>query len=166
LILFFAFGEKEKKYSVCFFTSLLFSGALLAALSMAASPVFPDRASFGLNTFIITAIGVFYAHMDVKHRVIKWLGRIAILYALPYFISDYHSGYKDLSQANRIMQERIAMVEAGKKEGRMDFVFKGEKIKSHTRFLHYWEFTDNPDVPPNNWFERYYGIHSVKCVEK
>jgi hypothetical protein len=164
--LFAFFGEKEQKRRVCFVAGLLFTAALLATLSMAAAPVFPDRASFGLNTFIIIAIGMLYARMDASAKTVKWLGRIAILYALPLFLIDYQGGYRELSFASRITQERDAIVEEGKKAGQTDFVFNGAKIEPHTRFLHYWDLSDDPCEPPNTWFIRYYGIHSAKRVDK
>ncbi|GAB6012292.1 DUF3329 domain-containing protein [Viscerimonas tarda] len=172
LILFYAYGKKKNRYNsktkgkVYFITVLFFTAAIVATLAMSASPIFPDRASFGLNTFIIIAICTFYANLYLKNKLIRWLSRTTIIFALLTFGMDYYTGYKELSYADSVIQKRIATIETGKKEGKEAFVFEDNPLKAQTRFLHYWELSANPEDSPNKWLIRYYDIQSVKFIEK
>jgi hypothetical protein len=164
--LFYTYGNNKSRNKVYFFAGLLLTAAMVAALAMSFSPVFPERAAFGLNTFAILAISLLYAYLYRRNKTIKWLSNAALIFALLVFITDYYNGYKELSQARRITDERIATVEKGKQNGQTDFVFTGEHITAKTRFLHYWELSDKPEDSPNKWFIRYYDIQSVRFNDK
>ncbi|MDR1808852.1 MAG: DUF6056 family protein [Prevotella sp.] len=166
LALFHTYGNNKGRRKVYSFAGGLLAAAIAGALAMSFSPVFPERAAFGLNTFIILGIGLLYAYLYRRNKMIKWLGNIALIFALLVFAPDYYNGYKELSHARKVMDARIAAVEKGKQNGQTDFVFTGEKLTANTRFLHYWEFSDKPEDSPNRWFTRYYDIQSVRFNEK
>lgn len=159
LILFFVYGKQGIKQRVIFLSFTCLAGAIIATLAMAASPIFPDRASFGLNTFIIIAIVTLYANMDVK--IIKQLGRLTVVFAILIFAMDYFSAYKELSGVHKAFSKRIEIIEEGKKKGIRNFVIKDSEIISRSRYLHYWELSSTPSDSPNKWFSPYYEIDSV-----
>jgi hypothetical protein len=165
-VLFFTYGQRKGRNKVYFFAGLLLTAAMVAALAMSVSPIFPERAAFGLNTFAILAISLFYAYLYRRNKTIKWLSNITLIFALLFFVTDYNIAYRELSNAKEVIDERIAIVENGKQNGQTDFVFTGKRLIAGTRFLHYWEFSDKPEDSPNRWFVRYYDIHSVRFNEK
>ena len=151
----------EIKKDTLFMSVLAFGGAIIATLSMSASPFFPGRASFGINTLVILAISILYASLNIKDSLVKGLAYISILFALLFFSADYYRGYKELIRVDKIIVKRMDVLETLKQKGEKDIILEGERINSSSRFLHYWDLMPYPQDWNNQMFSNYYGINSV-----
>lgn len=162
--LFISFGKLDNKRKVYFTSFLFFIGAIVATLAMSASPFFPGRAAFGINTFLIIATGVFYANLDYSKVEIKRLTYICIFFSLLFFAADFYRGYQELSHTSDVVLGRWDYLESQKKKGETDIVLSGEELEVHTRFLHYWELPSDTADWHNRMLKKYYGVNSVRFI--
>ncbi len=163
LLLLSKYWKREKadkqSSSVVFFVI-----AMVAALVMAFSPVFPERAWFGIIIFIIIAILMIYNDLNFD---IAFLRDVRILLFCIFGIAllgYYLSGYKDLSRAGQVFAKRAQMIEEQKKKGVEDFVFDYE-IKSKSRINNLYDLSNDPTYWTNCFYARYYGVNSVRVVK-
>ncbi|NDW19006.1 hypothetical protein D0T53_08790 [Dysgonomonas sp. 216] len=156
------YGKTELKKGTFILSSIWLAGALIATLVMSASPFFPGRASFGINTLLIISIAALYANLDFRSGLIKGIAYTSLIFALLFFVADYYRGYKDLDDINTVFSQRIEIVKEAKQQGIKHVTFVGKPIEQKTRFVHYYDFFNNPELWDNNVFSKYYGIESVE----
>jgi hypothetical protein len=154
------YGRPNNKSKVVFLSLLFFIGAIVATLAMSGAPIFPGRASFGLITFVIIAIGILCANMDLSKTIIKRLRYIILSFTLLIFISDYKGAYRTLKEVDQRLQVRLTALEKGKQAGQTDFLFN-DRISIDSRFFHYFELSFDPTNWHNQKFCEYYNIHSI-----
>jgi hypothetical protein len=140
-----------------------FCCALLATLAMTFSPVFPERAWFGIIIFIIVAIAGLYNQLDFSNRFLRNLRRLVLSGATLGMVGLYASGYKDLSKAQKVFNKREQFIAEQKKKGVVDFIFD-EEITSKSRINNLYDLTNKPDYWTNCFYARYYGVNSVIVV--
>lgn len=162
LWLYLAFGNKQsKKNAVLFLAFLFFSGAIVATSAMSASPIFPGRAAFGIISLILVACGILYSNLDFSNKLLNRLSFTSVIFALLLFTADYYRGYKALDMVQRHMQNRVEIIESGKKNGQTDFVFEDRMTPPDSRFTHFFELTPDSTDWHNGIYSAYYGIHSI-----
>lgn len=154
-----SFGKKTDK-PVFFVACVFVLGAIVATLAMSASPIFPGRAAFGIITLFFVAICILYANLDFSVKLVKQVIYSTIIFGLLLFVADYYRGYRELKDADKILQARVDIIEEGKKEGVKDFVFN-DRIFPEGRYFHYFELSYDPNDWHNRMFSAYYEINSV-----
>ena len=159
LCLYHLFGKKTNK-PVLFIVFVFILGAIVATLAMSASPIFPGRAAFGIITLFFVAICILYANLDFSVKLIKQVVYSTIIFGLLIFVADYYRGYRELKEADQILQARVDIIEKGKQEGIKDFVFD-DRIFPEGRYFHYFELSYDPNDWHNRMFSAYYEINSV-----
>jgi len=166
-VLYRYYGIKENKRTAIYGSRLFFAGAFIAAAVMTASPIFPVRTMFGINMFFVVSIGILYACLDFKAGIIKNISRLSVFFALLFFIPSYLTAFKEIKNADRVLSERMEILEKGKQEGQKDFIFTGEIIhKPSTIYFHYYELPDDTTDWHNLTFSRFYDINSVRVIKK
>lgn len=153
------FGKKTDK-PILFVVFVFVLGAIVATLAMSASPIFPGRAAFGIITLFFVSICILYANLDFSIRLVKQVIYTTLIFGLLLFVADYYRAYKELSNADKILQTRVDIIEEGKKEGVKDFIFN-DRIFPEGRYFHYFELSYDPNDWHNRMFSAYYEINSV-----
>lgn len=155
----------EKKSNNKSISIIFFAGAIVATLAMSASPIFPGRASYGINSLIIVAITLMLASFDFEIKAIRRLVSGLAIFGLLFYAPDYYHGYKDLTDGRAILNQRLAKIEQQKKEGVHNIIFSGAEVEAKTRYFHYYELRPNVDDWHNEMFSKYYQLDSVKFLK-
>lgn len=140
---------------------IFFLGAIVATLAMTASPIFPGRATFGIITLVIVAIGILYANLDFSKALIRRMSYTVLIFAFLIFITDYNRGYKMLKSIDQHLSSRINEIEKEKKNGKKDFILEDRITDYNNRFLHYYELTPDSTDWHNRMFSKYYEINTI-----
>lgn len=156
-----SWGKKQShalKLSIVFFATVL-----VAVLVMTFSPVFPERAWFGIIIFIIITISLIYNELDFNVIFLRNIRSLILVILSVSLIGYYISGYKDLSRASKIYIKREQIIKEQRKNGTMDFVFVHE-VKSKSRINNLSDLSNDPAYWANCFYARYYNINTVKII--
>lgn len=151
----------ENDRPILFISIIFFLGAIVATLVMTASPVFPGRATFGIITLVIVAIGILYANLDFSKVLICRMSYTVLIFAFLFFIADYNRAYKMLRSIDKQLNSRIERIEKEKKNGQKDLIFEDRITNYDSRFLHYYELTPDSADWHNRMFSKYYEISTI-----
>ncbi|NDW08107.1 DUF6056 family protein [Dysgonomonas sp. 520] len=143
---------------------IIFSGALVAVLAMSASPIFPGRASYGINSLIILAIAILFANLDFDKLLVKRITSTVLFFGLLFLSVDYYRGYKELSSVSQVYAEREAQLSEEKNLGVSDITFLKRIEEPKTRFLHHFDLSYDSLDWHNRIYSRYNELHSVKVA--
>ncbi|MDR1883513.1 MAG: DUF6056 family protein [Prevotella sp.] len=145
-------------------SSLLFLVLSLVAFSvMIVSPAFPERALFGIITFLIISSGIIYANIDLKARFLKRANVVCLGVLLLAFGVDYYRKFEVLNTVSSVWKERESLIKQGAgSEGNADMVFT-KKFQVHPKYFIY-DLGDDPDAWENTACAKFYGIKSVRVI--
>lgn len=155
------FNSRDKNKKIIQLSLLFFVSAFVAHLAMIATPTYPQRAMFGIISFIIIAILILYANIEFRTAGLKAANLIVILLMIISFAIEYYRDYRYLTLVDNFWKERALFVEQEKERGVKDVVFEDHFniFKSNFEFYDFASFTDNW---LNNAYARYYGVNSVR----
>lgn len=161
LLIFFKFSIKGKRRGPLYLSLLFFVGACVAHLAMIATPSYPQRALFGLISFMIIAILILYANIGLRTSTLKICNLVCLIVLLGYSSIDYYRDYRYLKLIDGFWKQRAIYVEQQKEKGVKDIVFEDHFniYKSNFEFYDFASFSDNW---LNNAYARYYGVNSVR----
>lgn len=167
IFIFFIYSKYKKntKNNNLFIAILFFAGAVIATLAMAASPIFPGRAAFGIDTFLFVVIGILFSDLNFKETLIKNLTYTVLVFGLLLFIVDYTRSYRILSEVNKHYTARLQIIEEGKAKNQVDFILD-DRINPENKALHYFELTPDTSNWHNKAFSSFYDINSISVVNK
>lgn len=160
LLLVYKYYKKEGSNKPMYLATIFFVGAIIATLAMIASPIFPNRASFGLNSFIFVAIAILFANLDFSKPLIKGLTYTVLIYALLVFATEYKYSMITLKEIKDHFEVRLQIIEEGKKNGQKDFILD-DRLELEDKTLHYFELTPDSINWHNRMYSGYYNIHSI-----
>lgn len=160
LILYVSNSNDKEKGSVFFLSTLYFLGAIVATLAMAASPIFPGRAAFGIISLVFLSATTLLANLDYTKLFVRRLIVTTLIFGLFVFVADYYRGYKTLREVYAHSLNRIETVENEKKKGITDIVLE-DRIAPESRFLHYYELTPDSSDWHNRMYSGFHGINSI-----
>lgn len=158
------YTRKESPKAEKTISYILFAGAVIATLAMSASPLFPGRAAYGINTLIILSIALLCANLDFKNLFVKNLTFIAVLFGLLFYSADYYRGCRELAEAKTVLDNRQLFLEQEKRAGKKYIEFDRLVKDPETRYFHYFEIGTTASDWQNRMYSRYYEIDSVKAV--
>ena len=141
---------------------ILFSfGTLVSIYSMILSPLFPNRAWFGITVFLIVILGnILFELDDINFKFKKQLSYILILLFLMIFIFDYKNLYFSTKELKDVWDSRIKYIETHKDEKK--FTFKKYKtINKKNPNYDQLDITNNKDEWPNTDIEKYFKIEEI-----
>ena len=155
--------EKDQYKKVLFAAVLFFVAGQLSFFIMIVSPVFPAWAMFGQIVFIVIAIGILYANIEIRHKLFHYANLIAIIALVSLYGIDYYRKYPSMKLISDVYQAREASLKEQVANGIQDIVFT-DKVAVHSKF-HYEDLSTNPDQWLNNKYAFYYGVRSVRVVK-
>ena len=144
--------------------TILIIGAIVATLAMSASPIFPGRAIYGINTLLILSSAILFANLDFSKFLVKRISSILIIFGLLFFLSDYYRGCRELSHASKVYEERTKAVVEGKASEEQDIILHEIIAEPETGFFHHFDLSHDSLDWHNRMYSRYYDIHSVKVI--
>ena len=141
-----------------------FSTSLLAAYVMALSPLFPTRAWMGVTVLAVTAVACGLAQVNLRVPPLDQLVRLVLAAGMLLFAVQFAYAYaRDLRPLGIATRQRLELIEAQKREGRMDVSVPPLPVSS--RYAASFELDDlspdNPNHSFNRELARYCGVRSV-----
>ncbi|MDH6355350.1 hypothetical protein M2132_001691 [Dysgonomonas sp. PH5-45] len=155
-------SDKEKRKEATAVSLIFFFGAILAMLAMAASPIFPPRASFGLNMLIVTAAATLFAQLDFSKQIIKQVSICALAFGLFFWVGDYSKGRKELASAYTTLEKRAEFVRKEKQRGVSDIILSEPIYGPQTKYFHFFELQADSADWHNQIYSKYYSVNSVR----
>lgn len=161
LFIFVKTASKEKRKKALYLSLLFFATAYIAHLAMIATPTYPQRALFGLISFMVIAILILYANIELKTTIFRLVNLLAILVMTGCFAIEYYKDYRYLTHVDDFWKKRVQFVEQEKVKGKKDIVFDDhfDIYKSNFEFYDFSSFSNNWF---NNTYARFYGVNSVR----
>jgi hypothetical protein len=156
-------GKNENKKNICINSLLFFVSAHIAFMAMFFSPIFPERAAFGIISFLIIGISILYANINLKTIYWRVTNLITIFIISILFFYTYYERYTYLVYANDFWKKREAYVIDQKKKGIKDIIFK-DRFKEDEHFELY-DVSENDTYWINTVYARYFGVNSVKISD-
>lgn len=165
LFLHYKYAKDLEKKNLVIRGSLLFiSSSIVATLAMLASPSFPERALFGIITFFLIACGIIYSNISWNNVYLKRIGIILFIFIAGLYGYRYYRAYSVLKPVSGLWNERERYIQIEKSKGVDTIVFyKQFDIKSKF-FIH--DLSDDPEFWENKLYAKYYGLKSVKVLNK
>lgn len=165
-VLFFLYKKQEKDWlgnKTLYGSLLFFVSAHVACMSMAASPIFPPRAIFGIVTLIVIASGILFANLEFSKYKIKNVSLIVVSVLSLWFIIDYYSKYKNIYFLSERFKEREMYIETQKKQGNKDIVLK-DKITLPAKY-EFEDLSSDAQFWLNKKYAAFHAVDSVKVVQ-
>ncbi len=161
LLIYIKNTSRRKRKKVLTISLLFLAVAIIAHLAMIATPMYPQRALFGIISFIIIAILILYANIELKSNVFRLCNLFVILIFTGFFSLDYYRDFRYLKLVDKFWEQRTTFVEEQKEKGVKDIVFEDhfDIYKTNFEFYDFSSFTDNW---VNNAYARYHGVNSVR----
>lgn len=142
---------------------LFFVSAHVACLSMAASPIFPPRAIFGIVTLIVIASGILFANLEFSKYKIKNVSLIIISVLSLWSVIDYYNKYKNVHFLSERFKEREMYIETQKKQGNKDIVLK-DKITLPAKY-EFEDLSSDSQFWLNKKYAVFHAVDSVKVIQ-
>lgn len=151
-------GKKRVRLSMLFF-----GAAYVAHLAMIATPIYPQRALFGVISFIIIANAILYASIEIKTNVVRLINMIVIGGLLAFSAIGYYRDYHYLKLVCDFWKQREIFVEQQKEKGVEDIIFEDrfDIFKKDYEIYDLVNYTDSFNWL-NHAYARYYGVKSVR----
>lgn len=140
--------DKGQKCIPLFATYLI--GVIVSIYIMVFSPGFPARAWFGSITFNIIAFGILLYNLNYKLLFIWRIKFSIVVFCLITWGFSFYDAYKDITEIDRIWNDRLIQIEKLKKSGVTSITFKEYQAK--TKF----GLGDAPYA--QKYISQYYGI--------
>lgn len=142
--------------------SLLFvAAAIIGTAAMIASPIFPDRAWFGIIIFLIIGIVILYASFNFSNKIYKYVNFTLLAICLFICSLQYRTYNDDLTQIHHIVLEREVYLKSQIQLGNLDITFD-KPIIPKTRFTDISDFSTDSTFWLNRHFSKYYGIKTMR----
>lgn len=162
LWLYYPFGKKQYKKEVIFVSFLFMAGAIVGTLAMSASPIFPGRASFGINSLIFIATCILFANLEFNTTLIKRLTYTTLIFGLSLFVVDYYRAFRTMNILDNHLKTRMEVIDRHKKNNNKDIVLEDRIIAlPNSRFIHFYELASDSSDWHNRIFSGYYNLNSI-----
>ncbi|MDU1889197.1 MAG: DUF6056 family protein [Dysgonomonas sp.] len=166
IIYFFRKGTEYQKLKIAPLLLLLFVSAHIALFVMLGTPIFPERAMFGLIIIFIILIGIAYANANINLNNKKvQIGILGLFFAfIVGFGIDYQHKFRRVYKIYSTLKEREKIMEKGKEIGIKDYIFDNQLIISNR--YHFWDLLEDPKAGKNRAYSYYYNINSVIVIDR
>lgn len=134
-------------------------GGIVAMYSMILSPIFPDRAWFGIVVYFIISICILYANLDLNHELIKTMSLLILITSLILFFYDYKNTYHDISSSYNQCIKREQYILEQKKLGNLDIICN--KIEIKTKDGTFNDINKDKEYWINSAVANYYDLNSI-----
>jgi len=154
---------KDKRKKTIYLSLLFFVAAMVAHLAMIATPTYPQRALFGIITFILIAILMVYANIGFKANMLKLSNLLVVLLLTGYFALNYYRDYNYLQLVDDFWKEREDFLVEQKSKGEKDIVFE-EHFDIYKKNFEFYDLAGFTDNWLNHAYARYHGVNSVRVT--
>lgn len=158
------YSPEEGKRKILYGSLLFFGAAHMAWLAMAASYIFPARATFGIITLLIVATGILFANCEIQLIKEKNIAKIVLGVAVVLFIVNYGLHYKNISYMSSKFAEREKIINEQKASGNRFIIFD-EKIVMPTKY-EYEDLSHDASYWLNTHYSKFHGVDSVRVIKK
>lgn len=168
LTLYWLKAKEMKKKEKLQLSLLFFFTAAVATIVMSGSPMFPERAWFGILIFLITGAMILYANIDFSSRVLGIANGIIFFAVLITYVASYKINYDELSKFSKVCDRREQIIKKEKSKGIQDIIVADTEFKERESCLVVLDLQDWMMIDPG-WDTRlgkYYGVNSVTFENK
>ncbi|GAB6010775.1 DUF3329 domain-containing protein [Viscerimonas tarda] len=167
LIFFSKFKKSSPQNRQAFRLSALFyATAIVAWIVMIASPTFPQRATFGIISYMIVSISLIYANIDFSVGIVRKLNFLALTSGIALFCFTFAKGFPELVMVNRVFDEREQEILKQKEQGIKNIVLHG-RFKAKTGIWYMIPKIDDycSSCVSDDWifsvYANYYDVESI-----
>lgn len=164
LLLIFLFTNPDKNKKKVILTSLIFlCGCFIATAAMAASPVFPPRAWFGVISLFVIATAIIYANLDFSKIYIRISAWAIIIFGVMMFISTYTEGRQELKRIRAIVDDREKQINEQKANNVQDIIVITDKFEKRDDLI-IPKMYDFPADTTHWMLQAYKHYHQIKSI--
>lgn len=162
----FTYKKETIKVDTKLQLSLLFLiTAIIAMGAMIASPIFPDRAWFGIIILIIIGIIILHTKINSKNIVYQCINSLILVISACFCMSQYIIYNNDLKQIDHIVKEREIYLKIQKQQGYREIIFD-KPIIPLTKFTDISDFSSDSTFWLNRQFSKYHKLNSMQIKPK
>lgn len=153
---------KEDKQKVIYSSILFILTAAVALVAMVVSPIFPERALFGIIVLLLIPVGIMLANIDFRANYLKVPAVIVFVALLVIYGFQYRAVCNNLTYVTSFWTEREAYIAVQKHKGEYDIVFTKRFDLPEEYYLS--DLSDDPEYWENECYSRFYDIQSVRLI--
>jgi hypothetical protein len=155
---YFSQGSQNQRW----LSHIFIFSAIVGVLSMAISPVFPDRAWFGPFTFVVLASGLLYANISFSSSFLIGLKNVIFFFGILVMLGQYILWARDTKDIQKVFAKRESELLEQKSQGKQDIVFDIELDKPTSHLSHIEDLSRDSADWKNELYSQYYGVRSVR----
>lgn len=163
LIVYWKKAKTEQKKEKLLLSLLFLATAAVATIVMSGSPMFPERAWFGIIILLITGAMILYANIDLSDVKLVSINGIVFIVILAIYIFSCKVSYEELEKFSDVCEHREKIIEAEKNKGIQDIVVADSEFKEKDSPFVVLDLHDWMMIDPG-WDKRvgrYYGVNTV-----
>lgn len=168
IILYWKMAKKEKKREKLQLSLLFVFTAAIATVVMSGSPMFPERAWFGILIFLIIGTMILYANLDFSTQALRIINCAIFIVVLGIYIFSCKINYDELSKFSEVCERREQIIKKEKSKGIQDILVIDSKFEEKESCLIVLDLQDWMMIDPG-WDKRlgkYYGVNSINFKNK
>ncbi|MDR2955764.1 MAG: DUF6056 family protein [Prevotella sp.] len=168
LVLYCWKGKREHKKETLYLSLLFFTSSAIATMAMSGSPVFPERAWFGIIILLIVSISILYAHIDFTPSALRIVNYSIIGILSIVYLYSWAENYTELDKFNQVCESRQLLIEKEKAKGIKDIVITDAIFEEKDSKLIVLNLKDWLILERDGWAERvgrYNGVNTIKIYE-
>ncbi|WP_051697658.1 DUF6056 family protein [Prevotella sp. 10(H)] len=163
VFIYIKYPKNENDKQTIIRSSIMF--ILMAAVALAAmvvSPIFPERALFGIIILLLIAIGIIIANIDFSLKQLKYPA-ITVFFALAVIYAfQYKTVFNNLSYITAVWDEREIYMAEQKRMGNDSITFT-KKFELPPEY-YISDLSDDPEYWENKCYVRFYGLKQVRLI--
>lgn len=161
-------GKQDNKKDIFLLSVLFVCTSAVATAVMAGSPMFPERAWFGILILLVTAGMLLYANIDFSGIAFRSANYALFAVVLIVYVVSCKDNYVELSKFSEISRQRETMIIEERNKGIQDIVIYDHIFQEKQSCLIVLDLQDWLMLDPG-WDKRigkYYGVNTIVFKEK
>ncbi|MDH6307897.1 hypothetical protein M2451_000346 [Dysgonomonas sp. PFB1-18] len=161
-------GKQESRKEIFLLSMLFVCTSAVATAVMAGSPMFPERAWFGILILLVIAAMLLYANIDFSGIAFRSVNYVLFAVVLIVYVVSCKDNYVELSKFSEISRQRDQMIIEERNKGVRDIVIYDHLFQEKQSCLIVLDLQDWLMLDPG-WDKRigkYYGVNTVVFKEK
>lgn len=168
LVVYWFKSKKEKRKEKLLLSLLFLATSAVATMAMSGSPMFPERAWFGIFILLITGAMILYANIDFSTTIAKVLNYSIFAIILCIYFFSWKENYTELSKFSEVCIQRDKMIKTERERGIKDIEIVDYEFKEKQSPLIILDLQDWMMIDPG-WSRRvgkYYDVNTVTFTKK
>lgn len=163
LALYWKKAKTDKKKERLYLSLLFICTAIVATAAMSGSPMFPERAWFGILILLITGAMILYANIDFSNQRLRIINHITFIAILIIFLTSYKLNHDELSKFSNVCKKREQFIKEERSKGILNIVVSDTEFKQKESPLTVLDLQDWMMIDPG-WdarLSKYYNVNSI-----